>query len=121
MTARRSTKTTPTGRPPRPKNGSRLAVVPLPSSLPIAPIDPLARQRQRILHRTTLIEYVLAAEQHTGAGPTLNARSPTSCATSARRRERPPRSCGRRPALYTSGRNRRTGRTRATAAQSVSE
>lgn len=66
---RRSTKTA-SKRPGRPNSGSRPAVVPLPSS-PIAQLDALERQQQRILHGKTLTEYVLAAEQRTGAGLTL--------------------------------------------------
>ena len=64
-TAHRSMKTTPS-RPSPPKNGSRPAVVPLPPSLPAAQIDALERQRQRILHRTQVIDYILVAEQRNG-------------------------------------------------------
>jgi hypothetical protein len=46
-------------------------VPPAPSSLPITQIDALARQQQRILHRTQLIDYVLAAEQRNGGTLTM--------------------------------------------------
>jgi hypothetical protein len=44
---------------------------PLPLSLPITQIDTLARQQQRILHRTQVIDYVLAAEQRNGGTLTV--------------------------------------------------
>ena len=68
--ARRSTKTT-RNRPPRSTNGSRPAVSPRPTALPVAQLDALERQQQRILHRATLIDYVLVAEQRNGATLTL--------------------------------------------------
>jgi hypothetical protein len=33
------------------------------ANAPLAPIDALRRQQQRILHRSALIDYVLAAER----------------------------------------------------------
>jgi len=67
---RRSTKTTST-RLVRSKNGSRPAVSPRPPVLPIAQLDALERQQQRILHRTQVIDYILVAEQRNGATLTL--------------------------------------------------
>lgn len=46
-------------------------MVPLPSLLPAVQLDTVERQQQRIFHRTTLIDSVLAAEQRTGGGLTL--------------------------------------------------
>jgi len=42
-------------------NGTPRLEPPPPPSLPIAQIDALKRQQQRILHRTTRLEYMLAA------------------------------------------------------------
>ena len=44
---------------------------PLPPALPIAQLDALERQQQRILHRTQVIDYILVAEQRNGATLTL--------------------------------------------------
>jgi hypothetical protein len=56
-----------------PKNGTSYAdgrAMP-PSSQPIAQIDALERQQQRIVHRTKVIDDVLTAEQRKGATLTL--------------------------------------------------
>lgn len=51
----------------RPTNGTSPAA----AAVPLPQLEALERQRQRILHRTTLLDYVLAAEQRNGAGLTL--------------------------------------------------
>jgi predicted transcriptional regulator len=67
-TARRAPKTAAAR--PRSKKGTARAT-PLPASFPIVQIEALERQQQRILHRTQVVGYVLAAEQRNGARLTV--------------------------------------------------
>lgn len=58
-------------RPSRSENRSRPAAASRPPALPIAQLELLERQQQRILHRTQVIGYILVAEQRNGATLTL--------------------------------------------------
>ena len=60
-------------RPVAPRNGSaRLTTAtPGPPTAPLLQVDVLRRQQQRILHRSALIDYVLAAEKRDGETLTM--------------------------------------------------
>lgn len=64
------TKRTRTGATPRPPHVSPTRVPPH-AAVALDQVDELTRQQQRILHRSTLIDYVLAAEKQGGQPLTL--------------------------------------------------